>query len=109
MNKGESMNQVTEIATTAFYQLGNVNHLKAMISARFFANKDTHKFGLHFKGSKQWNCLEMELNSLDLYDLTFYKFNQNKTKVVSQKTYNNVFCDSLRPIFKEETKLELNL
>lgn len=85
-------------------QLGG-NKFVAMTGATCFADGNT--LILRFKGSKDANLLTITLNSLDLYDLSFYKVTGPNRILI--KEVNGAYNDMLLQIFKRVTKLNVVL
>lgn len=65
--------------------------------------------GLSFKikGSKLFKYIKIELNSLDLYDITFV--NYRGMNITNSKTVNNVYVDTMHKLIESETKLYTSL
>ncbi len=58
------------------------------------------------RNAKKVTHVKIKLNSLDLYDLTFYNCGK-ELKIVSE--INNIYCDQLQEIFEQHTGLYLTL
>jgi hypothetical protein len=106
-----------QIATTILSQLGGTNKLSAMINAKNFIH-DNNSLTFQFSGNKKINYITIELNSLDLYNVTFKKFTAGrltksydwidpKWKTVTE--YNNVYAEQLKELIERETGLYLSL
>ena len=54
------------------------------------------------------NWMKIELNMLDLYDVTFAKMT-NKFEMKSVKTYDNVYNDTLVSLFESHTGMYTTL
>jgi hypothetical protein len=93
---------------TILEQMGNANRLGAMIGARDFLALDA---GLQFKfaGSKTANCVKIELNDADLYDVAFYKVKRGGLEFAVVQENSNVYADQLRRLFETTTGLYLSL
>lgn len=65
--------------------------------------------GLSFKikGSKLFRYIKIELNSLDLYDITFVNF--RGINITNTKTVNNVYAENMHKLIETETKLYTKL
>lgn len=97
-----------EIAMEILNQLGGFGKLRAMISAKDFVYGDKNlSFG--FKGSKEVNKIKIQLNEMDLYDITFYKYMPKKVELKEVIKFNGLWYDQLKPIFEDFTGLDLSL
>jgi hypothetical protein len=99
---------MTNIATTILEQLG-ANRFAAMTGAKNFAN---HGNALSFKlpanfASQGINYVNVELNALDLYDITYGKIWGTKYKVLKEVT--DIYCDQLQSEFTATTGLDTHL
>ena len=101
-----------EVATTILNQLG-AGKFKAMTGAKEFSLLDN---GLRFKigrNSTQTNTVSIQLNGLDLYDLTFEKVSiSRKTWEVNRKVINktdSVFFEDMKHVFTEVTGMYTSL
>ena len=95
-------------ANTVLQQLGGQKLLRLMVAADNFVQSEKEQWvSFKFKGSVSFNYLKIQLNSMDLYDLTFYKI--RGTKLQSQKLVTNIYCDTLMDVFESETSLYLTL
>ena len=107
-----------EIAITILQQLGG-NRFVAFTGAKDFCTIDN---GLRFKigrNASKANRIEIKLNGLDLYDMTFIKYRPSSIKVDHKKgevktieekvetvrEYNDIYCDQLQELFTETTGL----
>ncbi len=87
-------------------QMGGINKVTAMTGAFNFMKTD-NSMQFKFKGSKTFNCVKIELNSMDLYDVTFYKL--GKYDIKKQKGVNGIYNDQLKKVFESNTELYLSL
>jgi len=60
-----------------------------------------------FKGSKKSNLLKVKLNVMDTYEMEFQKYRADKVNTIA--SFENVYCDMLRPIFEQTTGLATQL
>jgi hypothetical protein len=94
------------IARTILDQLGGQSKLVAFTGAyHFFIIKN----GIAFKiKNRKVNYIQITLNSKDLYDINFLRvsFTKNTSKTIS--SYEDVYFDSLIPIFEKETGMYLS-
>jgi hypothetical protein len=107
------------IAQTIIQQLGGTNRLSAMLNAKNFTHDQSGKLTFQFSGCKKYNYIEISLNSLDLYDLSFCKFKNGRMdfkkgiyhepEYKQIKTFNSIYNDMLKPIIERETSLYLSL
>ena len=95
-----------EIANEILKQLGGRNKLTMMIGMKdAFAIENGLVF--KFKMSKIANYVSIVLNGNDLYDVTFKKLRGFNSKDV--EILEDVYCDDLKSIFENTTKLYLSL
>lgn len=77
-----------------------------MIGAKHFSateNSVTFRFAMN----KKMNCVKIELNQMDTYDLTFYKIRKFDFPVVDE--FSGVYADQLKRVISETIKLDLSL
>lgn len=92
------------------HQLGGNSRLSAMIGATHFAFSDKdNSLQFHFKMCKKANIIKIKCNSLDLYDIEFYKYNRRSFACPMVKEFNNIYAEDMRGIIEEFTGLYLNL
>lgn len=93
-----------EIAGEIYNQLGRKAFF--MMGAKNLAHGENN---LQFKisGSGRVSHINIALNGLDLYDVTFYKVRGVNTKVVSK--FENYYDDMLKSLIEKETGLYLSL
>ena len=98
------------VANTIFQQLGG-HKFKVMTGARGFAGDDN---SLHFRlpGSGGFcqngiNAVRVTLNSMDLYDVTYYRVRGSKIVTVAES--EGLYADMLRDNFRRVTGLETSL
>ena len=96
-----------EVASTIRMQLGGSGKLSAMISAK---NWMAYKSGLGFKfsGCRKWDHIRITLNSMDTYDIKFYRV-VSTTGQLKEKNINGIYCDGLKETIERETGLYLSL
>ena len=99
--------QGKQIAETIALQMGGVGRLKCMVGAKYFAYDEKGSLTFKFMGSKIATHVKIELNGLDLYDVTFYKVRGTTIKEV--KKAESIYNDMLIPCFEQTTKLYLSL
>lgn len=100
-----------DYANTILTQLAQANSgvLKVMIGAKnFYKDEKRQLVGFQFMaGAKnKANRIEIKLNGLDLYDVTFFKMWKGERKIKGE--FNNVYFDRLKSLFEEETLLYLS-
>lgn len=95
-----------QIAKTIAAQMGGMNRLIAMTGAKNFGTNG-NDLSFKFFGCKKYSHVKIELNTMDLYDVTFYKC--GKYEIKNKKEINGVYCDMLVDIFESETGLNLSL
>ena len=98
---------MSEVANTIYRQLGG-NKFRVMTGAK---NMVSHEFTLSMKigrNKTNANFMVVELNGLDLYDVTFAKLTK-MGEMKSVKTYDNVYNDMLVSIFESHTGMYTTL
>lgn len=96
-----------EIAETINIQLGG-NKFKVMTSAKNFSYDKTGALSFKIgRNASSFNFVKIELNGLDLYNVTFYRITIKG--ITKQMTVSNVYCDQLRATFEKETGLATSL
>ena len=101
------MTRNQEIAKIILDQIGGINKIAAMIGAsNFVAIENGIQF--KFKGSKIFNCIRIEVNGLDLYNVTFYKLGKYG-EIKREETIENLFNQFLKMVFENATGLYLSL
>ena len=96
---------MNEIAKTTFAQIGN--QALFMMGACNKGFNDDGSISFKIKGSRKFNHIKIALNSMDLYDITFYKI--GKFDIKSEKTINDIYSDMMHNIIEKETGLYLSL
>ena len=98
---------MSDIAHTIYRQLGG-NRFRVLTGAK---NMVSHEFALSMKigrNKTNANFMVVELNGLDLYDVTFAKLTK-MGEMKSVKTYDNVYNDMLVSIFESHTGMYTTL
>ena len=100
----EATTGTNEIGREILNQLGN----KALFMLGAVNIGLGHNYvSFKIRGSKKVTHIRIELNSLDTYDMTFYKVRGTDYKVVRE--YNQVYCDDLHRLIRQETGLNTSL
>jgi hypothetical protein len=102
-----------EVVLNIFQLMGNPNKLKVMLGATTFIKgyfeRDNHP-GIQFKFPRRngINCCQLTLDiDLDLYRLKFFNIKGINTSEVS--VHSELFVESVRQVFEQETGLYLSL
>ena len=95
---------ITSIAKEILNQMGGPR-IGAFIGTKTWIACD-NGLSFRFKGSKKYNMCKIALNSMDTYDITFYRF--YGVKLTRREEINDVFCDQLVEIFERTTNLFLH-
>ena len=98
---------MSDIANTIYRQLGG-NRFRVMTGAK---NLTSHEFALSMKigrNKTNANFMIIELNSMDLYDITFAKVTR-MGEMKSVKTYDNVYNDMRMSLFESHTGMYTTL
>jgi len=95
-----------KIAEIILSQLGGSGRLKAMINGRnFVAIENGIRF--QFSGCKKYSYIQIELNSMDLYNISLFKAYKNEKKnLVEVKDF---YADMMKEYIERETGLYLSL
>jgi hypothetical protein len=96
---------MSQVANTIHQQIGG-NQLNAMIGVKSLVGGDD-RLTIHWKARSPFNCVRIVLNESDLYDVRFYKI--KGAAIQKQKDFTGVYCDRLRGLFEEVTKLATSL
>ena len=96
-----------QVAKTILEQLGG-NKFCAMVG---FGGGCAHENGLSFsfKGCRKANRCMITLNSMDLYDVEFFKYSPTKGEVKTVHTAEGLYNDMLVPEFEDFTGLYTKL
>ncbi len=98
---------MSDIANEIYRTLGG-NKFRVMTGAK---NLTSHEFALSMKigrNKTNANFMIVELNGLDLYDITFAKVTK-MGEMKSVKTYDNVYNDMLVSLFESHTGMYTTL
>ena len=87
-------------------QLGGSGRLGAMVGANNFATSGPD-LQFRIKGSRKINHIKIELNSMDLYDITFSKLGRVDFKTVSQ--LDSIYAEDMKRLIESETGLYLSM
>lgn len=95
------------VAEEILSQLGG-NRFRVMTGAKNFAGTDNSLRMRIGRNKTNANYMEVVLNSMDLYDITFAKVTR-MGEMKSVKTYDNVYNDMLVEIFESHTGMYTSL
>ena len=95
------------VAEEILRQLGG-NRFRAMTGAKNFSGTDNSLRMRIGRNTTNANYMEVVLNSMDLYDITFAKVTK-MGEMKSVKTYDNVYNDMLVEIFESHTGMYTSL
>lgn len=99
-------NQV--VAQEILRQMGGIRRISIMTGAKNFVASEnciTFKIG---KGAKnKITNIKIELNAMDLYDVTFFRI--WGTKITTVKKVDGIYNDMLKETFENETGFYLSL
>lgn len=96
----------TQVAETILQQLGGMGKLHAMIGAKNFSATET-SITFRFMMNPKINCIKIELNWKDTYDITYYKLGRVNFKEVKKE--EDVYATDLKRTIKETSGLDLSL
>lgn len=102
-------NQTQQIADTIVHQLGGQRKLTGMIGACDFVVLEEGGVGFKFKGSRKLNYCNIILNPSDTYNVILQKWNWKDFLLKQEKSFHDVYCEGLVPLFEKETGLYLTL
>lgn len=97
----------TQVAQTILQQLGGNKFIAMTGSSKFVAGENHINMKLTRNLCKA-QYLRIELNSMDLYDMTFYKVDKDLNRKVVASA-NGVYSDMLQSIFTAKTGLYTSL
>ena len=98
---------MSDVANTIYRQLGG-NRFRVMTGAKNMVSLE-NGIGMRIGRNKtNANYMEVVLNSMDLYDITFAKVTKYG-EMKSVKTYDNVYNDMLVEIFESHTGMYTSL
>ena len=100
------MNNITK---TIYNQIGQKSFY--MMGAKNIMNDENNALMFSIRGSKAFNKIKVQLNSMDTYDVTFWKLGGPKTMyaVKREETLNGVYADMLHKLIENKTGLYLTL
>lgn len=96
-----------EKAKIIYSQMGG-NQMRAMVGAYSMVGRD-NGLTFKFKGCRKTNCLDIELDPSDTYNLKFWKITNHGLNCKVVKEIKGVYADQLREIFEIETGLRVSL
>ncbi|MES0340754.1 MAG: hypothetical protein ABUK08_00405 [Candidatus Humimicrobiaceae bacterium] len=96
-----------QVAKTILSQMGG-NRFIAMTGSKNFAGDD-NSLKFNFPKIRKANTCRITLNSLDLYDVEFFKYNRKTFDCPSVDLTENVYHDKLQEIFTGYTGLYTSL
>lgn len=117
MGRNLSDEEIKQIVTEIYKMLGGINKLRAMLGATHVTYGVNKLNGnvytcFRFKMYKHYNLITIELNAMDLYDITFERMTITKDYEVefkSKKVVEGLYGDMLKPVIEEEIQLRLSL
>ena len=94
---------------TIIKQLGGAGKLRAMVGVTYFVADGENKICFDYKGCRKSNKIHITLNSLDTYDIEFFKYNRKTFECPQVGSFENIYGDQLVEIFEVFTGLYLSL
>ena len=98
---------MSHIANEIYRQLGG-NRFRVMTGAKMMVSTENGIRMRIGRNKTNANYMEVVLNSMDLYDITFAKVTR-MGEMKSVKTYDNVYNDMLVEIFESHTGMYTSL
>jgi hypothetical protein len=98
---------MSDVANEIYRQLGG-NRFRVMTGAKNMVSTENGIRMRIGRNKTNANYMEISLNSLDLYDITFAKVTRN-FEMKSVKTYDNVYNDMLVSLFESHTGMYTSL
>lgn len=98
--------EAKQIADTIFEQLGG-NKFRVMVGVKAVTFTEDGTLKVRFTGSRKYNFLSVKLNSMDLYDMKFWRF--TKRGIGKELSFENIYNDQLQEIFTQATGLYTTL
>ena len=96
------------VANNILLQLGGMGRLKAMVGATNFVYDD-NSLKFKFKSCRKANVIQITLNSMDLYDIKFFKYNSRSLECKEVKEMKDIYNDMMKSLIEEFTGLYLSL
>lgn len=98
----------SQVAKTILQQFGG-NKALTMLGGQAMILPGGKALGIKWPNKKRskGNYVEIELQSDDTYDMTFYNLSMKAKKKV--KEYKGIYADQLRDIFEQQTGWKLRL
>jgi len=107
--RGLTAQEALQAAETIFSQMGGTRRLAMMTGAKNFAFTRRDGFAVASfrigRNSKGVNHVEVELNGLDLYNVTFRRI--HGTKVTVKASHSDIYAEMLVDTFEAETGMYL--
>ena len=98
---------MSAIANTIYRQLGG-NRFRVMTGAKMMVSTENGIRMRIGRNKTNANYMEVVLNSMDLYDITFAKVTR-MGEMKSVRTYDNVYNDMLVSLFESHTGMYTSL
>ena len=98
---------MSAVANEIYRTLGG-NKFRVMTGAKMMVSTENGIRMRIGRNKTNANYMEISLNSLDLYDITFAKVTRN-FEMKSVKTYDNVYNDMLVSLFESHTGMYTSL
>ena len=98
---------MSDIANTIYRQLGG-NRFRVMTGAKNMVSTENGIRMRIGRNKTNANYMEVVLNSMDLYDITFAKVTK-MGEMKSVRTYDNVYNDMLVSLFESHTGMYTSL
>ncbi len=89
-------------------QMGGAGNLSAMIGATYFVGDET-SLQFSFKGCRKANKCRVTLLPNDLYRMELLKVNKRTYDLEYLYEEEGLYWDMLKPVFENETGLDLSL
>jgi hypothetical protein len=104
-----TLTEQNAVAKQTLSYLGGAGRVDAMLGVVAFQAGQNGELSFRFKAraNKKINYVKFAVNSMDLYDVTFYKIVKGEAKVVSE--HNNYYFDQIKYLFESETGLYLSI
>ena len=96
---------MSQVSDTIYEQIGG-NQFNAMVGVKSLI-RGNDRLTIQWGTRAPFNCVRIVLNESDLYDVRFYKI--KGAAIQKQKDFTDVYCDRLRGLFEEVTKLATSL
>lgn len=103
---GHTVITAVPVAETIIQQLGGQSRLRVMVNAKDFVATDNGLM-FRFSGCRKANKVRITLNSMDTYDVEFFKIKKFTFETAAK--FEHIYNVDLKAVFEDETGLYLSI